>query len=147
MPLSALGVSGSMERPQRRQRGTRFQVACLRARLHPDGDGIPTASCCSWCRVLSGHDTVQERGRRVGVRPLEEQAAVMAQQPSVQRLHPNEVRDDDVFFGLGQSSQFRSPAPSIQTERPAVQGGYVPLPAVELVAGVLRLLHQARSRR
>jgi hypothetical protein len=51
------------------------------------------------------YDTVHERSRGVGVGTLQQEAMAMAMEPSVERLHADEVRHDDVLVGHMWSSQ------------------------------------------
>ncbi len=86
-----------------RERVPRFPHSRVRTWAHPHGDGIPPVRTRPGGRLLMRYDPVQE-WRSVGVRALQQQAVFMPDEPSVQRLHPHEVRDDDVLVGDVRSS-------------------------------------------
>lgn len=59
-------------------------------------------------RLLVRNNPMQKGRGGIRVGALQEDTAIMAEQPGLQRLHPNEVGDDDVL--VSRVGQRRSPA-------------------------------------
>ena len=67
----------------------------------PDRDGVPSVGSRPGWRLLVRHDPVEKGRGGVGVRCLQEDPRVVAEQPGVQRLHPDEVGDSYVLVSRG----------------------------------------------
>ncbi len=96
-PLALFALPGGLQASVREQRVQWLAHARVRSGLDPHGHGIPPVRPRAGGRLLVRDDTMHERCWGVRVGALQQKTLIMAEQPSVEGLHPDEVGHDDVL--------------------------------------------------